>query len=168
MSEDFRIVRSHITKDSKPRPTDTEHKNQSPPPSESPPSKTSPSRTMFCDFLLNHPSTIEKPIDSYSLPNLFQIQKVHAYSSNDMIKYPLSSTELEIFMTGQPFHQQNHPTHDTTAVEHAIGYMFHVLIDFSAHRPHDVASEKEDRANLVITLNIIFRALLHTKQVPDN
>ena len=167
VSEDVRVVPPHKNK-SKTRARDTEPENQSPPPSEYP--KTTPASPpfkMFRDFLLKHPSIIERPIDSHSLPNLFNQPNLPAYYSTDMVKYPLTASELEIFMTGQPATQSN-PSYDATAVENAIGYMFHVVTDFFAHRPHVLPSEKEDRANLFTKLNIVSRALLHTKQHPDS
>lgn len=68
-----------------------------------------------------------------------------------MIKYLLSATELEIFMNGQPAFQPTQPTYDASAVENTIGYMFHIVTDFFAPRPHVVPSEKEDRSNLFLS-----------------
>ena len=165
VSDDVRVVSPHKSKNKSRQREEPE--NQSPPPRENPP--TTPASSpfkMFRDFLLNHPSIIERPIDSHSLPNLFNHPNLPAYYSTDMVKYPLTANELEIFMTGQPA-QPTTPTYDATAVENAIGYMFHVVTDFFAHRPHVVPAEKEDRANLFTKLNIVSRALLHTKQNPD-
>lgn len=168
VDEDVRIVPPHKNR-SKPKSKSHESEGQSSyqSPSRIPISPTPPFQ-MFREFLLNHPSIIEKPIDSHSLPNLFNNPNLPAYYSTDMVKYPLSGVELEIFMTSQPAYQPKYPTYDATSVENAIGYIFHLVTDFFAHRPHAVHSEKEDRAHLFTKLNIVSRALLHTKQDPNN
>ena len=163
VSDDVRLVKPKH----KSRQKETEHQQDFIPLSEpSPPRAVSPHFTMFRDFLLNHPSILESPIDSHSLPNLFNNPNHPALYSTDMVAKPLSAAELDIFMTGQPSYQKETPTYDATAVENALGYMFHLVTDFFAHRPHVVPTEKADRANLFTKMNIVSRALLHTKQEP--
>lgn len=162
-SEKVRVVPSHKPK-RKRRNRETDLENQSPPPcDEQKTTPASPPFKVFRDFPLNHPSIIERPIDSHSLPNLFNHPNLSAYYSTDMVKYPLTANELDISMTGQPAHQHTNPTYDTPAVENSIGYMCHVVTNFFAHRPNVLTSDKEDRANLFTKLNIVSRALLHTK-----
>ena len=165
VSDDVRLVKPKY----KPKNKQPEHEQDYIPLSEPhPPRASSPPFTMFRDFLLNHPSILERPIDSHSLPNLFNNPNLPALYSTDMVKNPLSAAELDIFMTGKPVYQNETPTYDATAVENALGYMFHLVTDFFAHRPHVVPTEKADRANLFAKMNIVSRALLHTKHGPNN
>lgn len=51
------------------------------------------------------------------------------YYSPDMVKYPLSTADLDILMTGQPAFHQTKPTYEASDVDNGKKYISNILID---------------------------------------